>query len=113
MPEPRRDQELGEYLFGPPSPLLHVVCCDPDVAFCGDRLDEEEDTEPGEDERTEDCLPCLHEETRRDRGRLGCGSPQCPHQPLWRRLRYLLWRSWEWPLVIALLLLSLLLLLLP
>lgn len=90
----------GEPLANPN--LLHVVCCDLTAAFCGERL--RGDEEEGYVERTEDCLSCLFEESRRERANLGCGSPLCPHRPLRERLpltlRLLFWprNRTEWAL---------------
>lgn len=97
MCEPPERRDMRQYWTEGPggeplinSDLLHVTCCDRTVAFCGERLRGNE--KEGYAERTEDCLSCLREETRRERANLGCGSPQCPHQPLRGRLMYLLRR---------------------
>lgn len=69
--------------------LRHIVCCDEDLAFCGEDLTDQ----PWEaTERTEPCLTCLVIESDLNRKHRGCGSPLCPHRPWEQRLFRLLWR---------------------
>jgi len=75
--------------------LMHVVCCDKDVALCGLKMSEQCDDEGCHicyaGERTEDCWSCLFRERELSLLGRGCGSPNCPHRPL--RLRIRQWLS--------------------